>query len=65
MKSHQNRVKKKLPDSYCVRLNDRTGYIVWPGKIQGRGFEQPAIGLSTTARGAWESAWKTIKNDKQ
>ena len=50
----------KFADAYCVRLRDKTGYIVWPGKIQGRGFERPAIGLGATAALAWKSALETI-----
>ena len=47
--------------AYCVRLNDRSGYIVWPGKVQPRGCERPAIGLGTTARSAWLDAWQNTK----
>lgn len=48
-------IRRSLPDAYCVRLMDNTGYIVWPGKIQPRGFERPACGYGKTARQAWES----------
>lgn len=48
-------VRRALPDAYCVRLNDGSGYLVWPGKIQPRGFEQPACGYGKTARQAWAS----------
>lgn len=48
-------IRRSLPDAYCVRLNDGSGYIVWPGKCKPRGFERPAIGFGKTAREAWES----------
>ena len=51
----KRKVKRRIPDAYCVRLHDKTGYIVWPGKTQSRGFELPAIGLGKTARAAWAS----------
>lgn len=57
-RSHKARVLRKLPDAHCVRLNskiDGKGFIVWPGKIQPRGLEQPAIGLGRTASEAWKS----------
>lgn len=55
------KVLRVLPDAFCVRLNDRSGYIVWPGKIQTRGFERAAIGLGKTARLAWKSVQFTKK----
>jgi hypothetical protein len=48
-------VLRKIKGAHCVRLNDGTGYVVWAGKIQPRGFEQPAIGFGLTARQAWAS----------
>jgi uncharacterized protein YbdZ (MbtH family) len=48
-------VKRIAKDAFCVRLNDRSGYVVWPGKIQPRGFERSAIGYGKTARQAWAS----------
>ncbi len=49
------KVKKLVPDAFCVRLDDKSGYIVWPGKIQPRGFERGAIGFGRTAAEAWDS----------
>lgn len=54
-KSHKTRVKRAAPNAFCVKLNDGSGYIVWPGRVQPRGFEQGAIGLAATARAAWAS----------
>ena len=51
----KSRVLRKLPNSFCVKLDDGTGYIVWPGPIQPRGFEQGAIGLGKNAHQAWDS----------
>lgn len=48
-------VRRKLPDAFCVRLNDGSGFIVWPGRVQPRGFERPAVGYGKTARKAWAS----------
>jgi len=51
-------VKKKLPESYCVKMEVKIGemkYIVWAGKIRPRGFEMGAIGLGKTAAKAWGS----------
>jgi hypothetical protein len=56
------RVKRQIPDAFCVKLNDGTGYIVWPGRCAPRGFEQPAVGLGKTARAAWASV--TIRRRK-
>lgn len=53
--SHRNRVRLTFPNAYCVRLNNSSGYIVWPDKIQPRGYERPAIGFGKTARMAWAS----------
>lgn len=58
MKTAKHRVQEKLPDAYCVKLNTPVNglkWIVWPGKIQPRGLEQPAIGLGTSPRAAWAS----------
>lgn len=55
-------VLRIMPDAYCVRLDDKSGYIVWPGKIQPRGYEQPACGYGKTAREAWASV--QLKNRK-
>lgn len=49
------KVIRSFPDAYCVRMNDGSGYIVWPGKVQPRGFERCAIGFGKTARDAWAS----------
>jgi len=51
----KKRVLRMLPQAFCVRLDDGSGYIVWPGKVQPRGFEQPACGYGKTARQAWAS----------
>ena len=59
-KSAKEKVLKKFHQAYCVKLADGTGYIVWPGKIQPRGFERPAIGLGRTARAAWQCAQHAI-----
>ena len=53
--SFKKKVLKRFPDAFCVRLDNRTGYIVWPGKMQARGCEQAAIGLGKNARLAWAS----------
>jgi hypothetical protein len=60
----KKRVKRKLPDAYCVRLLepiDGKKFIVWPGKVQPRGFERGAIGLGRTSAEAWIEAKKNIK----
>jgi hypothetical protein len=54
-KSAKTRVLKHLKDAFCVRLDNGSGYIVWPGKTQPRGCEQPAIGLGKSAQKAWKS----------
>lgn len=54
-RSARRRVLRAIPEAFCVRLNDGTGYIIWPGKVQDRGFERPAIGYGVTARAAWAS----------
>lgn len=54
-KSYKRKVKRIYPESFCVLLNNKSGFIVWPGKARGRGFEQPAIGLGNTAKQAWAS----------
>ena len=56
---------KIWPDAYCVRLISGTGYIVWPMKIQPRGFERPAIGLGKTASLAWANAWTVVSSEKK
>jgi len=48
-------VRRVLPQAFCVRLNDGSGYIVWPCKIQPRGYEPTACGYGKTARQAWAS----------
>lgn len=53
--SHKKRVQRALPDAFCCRCTNPVGFIVWPGKVQPRGFERPAIGFGKTAREAWES----------
>jgi len=48
-------------DAYCVKLNDGTGYIVWPQhRVPPRGQVMCAIGLGNSAQLAWKSAWQTI-----
>jgi hypothetical protein len=37
------------------RCRDQSGYVVWPGRCQPRGFEQSSIGFGRTARQAWQS----------
>lgn len=54
-KSVKSSVRKVLPESFCVRLSDGSGYIVWPTKIRPRGSEPVACGFGRTARQAWES----------
>ena len=51
----KKKVLKQFPGAYCRRLNDGTGYIIWPGKIQPRGHEKCAIGIGVTAAKAWAS----------
>lgn len=58
--SYKTKIRKKFPDAYCVKLNDGSGYIVWPGKVQPRGLELPAIGTGTTPRQAWVNAHTTV-----
>ncbi len=50
-------VLKLIPNAYCVKLRTGEGFLVWPGKVQPRGFEQPAIGFALSASGAWADAW--------
>lgn len=45
-------------DQALIRMGHR--YIVWPGPVQARGFERPAIGLGSTAAKAWESALVSV-----
>lgn len=55
------RVTKRLPDAYCVALQDKAlralghRYIVWSGPVAPRGSLCPAIGIGRTAREAWSS----------
>ena len=54
-------VLKIHPEAFCVRLDNKTSYIVWPRKTQSRGILSPAIGLGASANCAWKDALKTIK----
>jgi len=51
----KSQVLKKCKTAFCVKMETGRGYIVCPGPVQGRGFEQPAIGIGNTARQAWAS----------
>ncbi len=51
-------VKQIEPDAYCVRLNDGTGYIVWPTRYKPRW--RSAIGLGPTVTKAWAEALITL-----
>jgi len=61
------RVLKELPQAFCCKLLEQSmipqghRFIVWPGPVQGRGFERPAIGLGESAAKAWESALASLK----
>jgi hypothetical protein len=48
-------VKRWLPEAFCVRLADGSGYVVWPCRMRPRGFEPTACGFGSTARAAWAS----------
>lgn len=62
MKRNKATVLKKYPNSYCIRLSDGTGYIVWPQRrCPPLGQETVGIGFGKTARNAWKSALETIK----
>ena len=55
----KDRVKKRLPHSFCVRLDGGTGFIVWPRREVGsRGGEMAVIGFGKTASQAWQSVVK-------
>jgi hypothetical protein len=59
MESSKAKVKKKLPDAYCVKLYAPINghhYIVWPGKVAPRGCVTSAIGAGRTAAEAWKDA---------
>ena len=57
----KKRVTKRLPEAYCVRLQDKAlialghRFIVWSSPVAPRGSLSPAIGLGGTAREAWAS----------
>ena len=64
----KRRVQRHFPNAYCVRLSPDSslrGYIVWPGSVQPRGFERPAIGFGATARQAWKNVLKLICNRRR
>jgi hypothetical protein len=58
--SAKKSVLKTLKNAFCVKMEGDRGYIVWPGKMQPRGFEQPAIGVGGSAAMAWRDARKNI-----
>lgn len=59
------RVRIVLPESYCRRLTDGSGYIVWPRGVQPRGCEECAIGFGVTANKAWSDAEKNLALSKE
>lgn len=62
----KKRTLRKLKTAYCCKLNDGTGYIVWPERgCRPRGFELSAIGLGKTAPLAWQSAFQTLTASTQ
>ena len=61
----QRLVRRIYRDAYCCRLNDGSGYLVWPGKCQPRGSEKSAIGFGTTAQLAWKQAWELNSQQAQ
>lgn len=48
-------VIRAMPNAYCVRLYNKTAYVVWECKTKPRGFEAPACGYGKTAAQAWAS----------
>jgi hypothetical protein len=66
MKATKKRVLKLLSTAHCVRLDNRTGYLVWPARGPSpRGTMRCAIGFGTTARTAWKVALETLQNPTQ
>lgn len=59
----KQKVLSRCPTAYCRRLDPASKsliasghrFIVWPAKVQSRGFEQAACGLGATAAKAWAS----------
>jgi hypothetical protein len=54
-------VLRAFPQAYCRRLNDRTGYIVWPSPVGPRGTVTAAIGIGRSAVTAWRNASQNEK----
>jgi hypothetical protein len=61
----KSRVRSFLRLSFCRRLEDGTGFVVWPGPIQSIGFEKAAIGFGKTANKAWMDAERNIDGRKK
>ena len=58
--SAKNKVIQLSPQAYCVKLADKSGYIVWPGPVGPRGFVTSPIGLGKTPSKAWKQSLLAI-----
>lgn len=58
------KVKKILPDSFCVRLTEPINhmrFLVWPGRVGPRGTLHTALGYGRTATEAWRNALTILR----